>query len=383
MDTITRATLEPGPAGGLRPSTPGWYVAHVDELEHLGTGGHSFTALEGEHRWTQFGMSIDQLQPGAGASYHREFHEDESFLVLDGACDLVIEGELHRIHAGTLVHCPAGTAHVLVGAGERPCRIWMFGARGKTPDGGTWGEYLPDPHAARLGKAVEDVTSDPAIAYAGSEPVAPTGCPGSFALDRTWEGETVLRGDGSNGSAMLEPGPYGGHVPTSGGWFILHLDDAFWVDSGRVSSAWIEGRSDELFQQYGLNVRAVRPGQPACAYHRESHFDEAMVVLAGEGLLLVEGEEVPVRAGHVFWCPRGTGHVFVGAGTEPLVLLLVGARDFELEERDPTCLEYPVDELAARHGASVAAATNSPEEAYADWPDSEPTATRIWTWRST
>ena len=379
-----RAPLERGEAGGLRPAGPGWFVVNVDEAEHLGTGGHAFTALEGDGRWEQFGFSVDVLEPGAGASYHREAHEDETFLMLDGECDVVIEGELHRIDAGTLVHCPAGTAHVFVGAGERGGRLVMLGRRGLVPDGGTWGEYLPDPAAARFGLAVDEVTSDPAIAYAGRPPVQPVPAPRPFAIDRSPRRGSTTHGDGTNHSARLETHPeHGGRFPVTPGWFLLHLDDALWVDDRRVASAWLEGRDDHQFRQYGVNVRVAQPGAPLCAYHRERHFDEVFLVLDGEGLLLVEGEEVAVRAGDICWCPRDTGHVFVGGdGPTPLVLLLVGTRDAALERSDPQSLEYPIDDLALRHGAGVRVATFDPDEAYADWPDSVPTATPPWTWRT-
>ena len=383
MATSTRAPLERGAAGGLRPAGPGWFVVHLDEAEHLGVPRHAYSALEGDERWSQFGMGVDVLEPGMGnAIYHREFHEDETFLVLEGTCDAVLEGELHHLDAGTLVHCPAGTAHAFVATGDRPCRIWMFGARGRTPDGEAWGEYLPHPHAREHGLDVAEPTADSTIAYAGRPDYAPVAPPSPFAIDRTARTIRSTHGDGTNGSARLEAGPHGGMVPTTSGWFVLHLDDALWVDNGRAGSAWIEGRNDEQFQQYGVNVRAVRPGEPLCAYHRERYFDEAMLVLDGEARLLVEGEEVAVRAGDVVWCPRGTGHVFVGAGDSPCAILLVGTRDFELEQRDPTCLEYPVDELAARFGASVTRATNDADEAYADWSESVPTATPPWSWRT-
>lgn len=359
---------------------------NVDEARWLGSDGHAYVTIEaqGDHgaRCEQFGFSVDVLQPGAGASYHRESWDDESFLVLAGECDLVIEGELHRIDAGTFVHCPAGTAHVFVGAGERPCQLVMLGARGNVPDDATWGEYVPDPHAARLGVAVDAVTSDPAIAYDGRPPYEPVPAPMPFMLDRSTRARVTTHGDGSNGSARLEPGPHGGLAPATAGWYILHLDDAVWVDNARRASAVLDGRCDELFRQYGCNVGVLRPGAPACAYHSERHFDEAFLVLDGTGILVMDGTERLVRAGDMVWCPRGTEHVFVGAGDAPCVLLLLGTRNFPLEQTDPQSLHYPVNDVAARFGASVTVGTHDPDEAYAGWPESVPTATPPWTWRT-
>ena len=57
---------------------------------------------------------------------------------------------------------------------------------------------------------------------------------------------------------------------------------------------------------------------------------------------------------------RGTLHVFVGAGAEPCILLMIGARGPGI------AYHYPVCEAAIRHGAGVDAETDSPDEAYAN-----------------
>lgn len=53
--------------------------------------------------------------------------------------------------------------------------------------------------------------------------------------------------------------------------------------------------------------------------------------------------------------------LFVGGGAGPCAILMIGARPDEP-------LRYPVSSVAARHGASVAQETDSPDVAYADWP---------------
>ena len=53
---------------------------------------------------------------------------------------------------------------------------------------------------------------------------------------------------------------------------------------------------------------------------------EDFLVLSGECLLLIEGEERPLKAWDFVHCPAGTEHVFVGAGTGPCVILMVGSR---------------------------------------------------------
>ena len=84
-------------------------------------------------------------------------------------------------------------------------------------------------------------------------------------------------------------------------------------------------------------------------------------MLSGECTLIVEEEERPLRQWDYFHCPAGTRHVIVGAGDGPCAILMLGKRPDEP-------IHYPVSEVAAKHGASVAKDTADPDEAYADWP---------------
>jgi len=346
-------------------------IVHVDDATWRGSGGYAYMSPEdqcgeGGARFPQFGVSVDVLQPGAGASYHREAWEDETFLVLAGECDLVIEGDLHRIGAGTFVHCPAGTAHVFVGAGEGPCQLVMFGARGLVPDGSTWGEYLPDPQAARLGVSVAEHTSDPAVAYAGRPAYEPVPAPMPFTLDRRHDTPTDSR-------ARV----------AADDWFIVHMDDAVWTDDGSVATMSLDGPGfDREFQQYCVNVRVVRPGRPTCAYHLEHPFDEVFLVLDGHGIALIDDHEHPIRAGSFVVIPSGSAQVLVAAPDSHMVVLMFGTRDFLAEERGDGWIEYPVNAAAARHGASVTSITHSSAEACADWPVSHVVDTPPWTWRT-
>jgi glyoxylate utilization-related uncharacterized protein len=96
---------------------------------------------------------------------------------------------------------------------------------------------------------------------------------------------------------------------------------------------------------------------------------EAFLVLSGECMLIVEGEERRLRSGDFFHSPPLTGHVFVGAGDGPCTIVMVGGRTKEWCEGEG----FPVDATAARYDASVLASTDSPKLAYADMPDSRPT----------
>jgi uncharacterized cupin superfamily protein len=156
--------------------------------------------------------------------------------------------------------------------------------------------------------------------------------------------------------ARLEETEYG-QVPSGEGWFVVNAREARWrIDD---MNAWTGFAGDARFEQVGINLCVLRPGDPMAMYHYEND-QEDFLVLAGEALAIVEGEERPMRQWDLLHCPAGTGHVVIGAGDGLCVLLAVGARS----EREDWGA-YPVDETALRHGASVEQETTKSEEAYA------------------
>ncbi|MGH3019997.1 MAG: hypothetical protein ACRDNR_07545, partial [Gaiellaceae bacterium] len=69
-----------------------------------------------------------------------------------------------RLEAWDFVHCPAGTEHIFVAAGDAPCVIFMAGARTGWPEKGI--VYPRSETALRHGAGVEQETTSPAEAYA-------------------------------------------------------------------------------------------------------------------------------------------------------------------------------------------------------------------------
>lgn len=149
-----------------------------------------------------------------------------------------------------------------------------------------------------------------------------------------------------------------GLVPTGEGWFVVNARSARWfenVDFG--ASVVFEGEEAATFSQLGINIGVLQPGQPACKYHGEDE-QEDFLVIAGECLLLIEGEERELRAWDFVHCPPWTEHVFVGAGEGPCVIVAVGTRT-------GGGIVYPVSELAQRHGAGVEQEAHDGKTAYA------------------
>lgn len=159
--------------------------------------------------------------------------------------------------------------------------------------------------------------------------------------------------------ARLVESEDGGLVPEGEGWFVLNAREASWLDGDLGRYCGFEGRGAR-FPQLGLNLNVLRPGEPMTMYHRESR-QEGFLVLRGECLLVVEGEERTLRRWDFFHCPAGVAHAIVGAGGEPSLVLAVGARTGTKDE----ALVFPADPVARRHGAAPDTDTTDPAEAYA------------------
>ena len=143
------------------------------------------------------------------------------------------------------------------------------------------------------------------------------------------------------------------------GSFVVNVADALTVEHPIAGGTVLFDWGDE-FPEVGINIRILQPGQSNAYYHCENA-QEDFLVLGGRCIVILDGEERELRAWDLVHCPAGSCHVFVGAGDGPCWILMIGDRKGEAEE-----LHYPVNELAARHGASSAVTTDDPETAYAD-----------------
>jgi uncharacterized cupin superfamily protein len=166
--------------------------------------------------------------------------------------------------------------------------------------------------------------------------------------------------------APLEKSEHG-RVASGDGWFVVNARDVPWrAAEGRGAFSVLEGK--EEFPQVGIHLVTLAPGEPMAMYHWEAD-QEDFLVLAGEAMLVVEGEERPLRQWDFVHCPPGTKHVIVGSGESQCLVLAVGARD---RSTGPEWGAYTVDQAARRHGASVERETTDPDEAYATVPQRQP-----------
>jgi uncharacterized cupin superfamily protein len=160
---VEEAQTEETPYGKY-VTTGGWFVHNLGEaLAVRFERGTALYPLEPRDApFSDFGVNVRVLWPGEpNALYHSE-QVQEGFLVLAGECVLIVEEQERRLRAWDYVHCPAGTRHVFVGAGETPCTIVMIGAR----PGVEQLRFPVSEAAATFGASVAEETADGDVAYA-------------------------------------------------------------------------------------------------------------------------------------------------------------------------------------------------------------------------
>ena len=149
---------------GLVADVDGWFVVNAREARWRDSGPFGvYCDFEGKRPFRQLGFNISVLEPGQSLGYYHRENGQEDFLVLAGTCVLIVEDEERQLEAWDFVHCPPGTPHMIVGAGDGPSIVLAVGARG-LPRKGL--RYIPSETAARHGVSVAEETTKPSEAYA-------------------------------------------------------------------------------------------------------------------------------------------------------------------------------------------------------------------------
>jgi uncharacterized cupin superfamily protein len=172
--------------------------------------------------------------------------------------------------------------------------------------------------------------------------------------------------------ARLEESEYG-LVAATEGWFVVNIREAAWMTNEYFGDACIFEGGEVGFEDVGYTLGVLQPGRPSGLYHREAS-QENFLVLAGECVLLIEGEERHLKQWDFVHCPPSTEHILVGAGEAPCVVFMTGARKSWPEKG----IVYPSSELAQRHKAGVEEETTNPPEAYAKFPKWQPGQPKTW-----
>jgi len=160
--------------------------------------------------------------------------------------------------------------------------------------------------------------------------------------------------------ARLEDG-----VPVTAGWFVVNARDARWLHNDMRSLCRFGGEGEAHFDDLGIGLYWIDPGRPMSLYHHEAG-QEDFLILRGECTVIVEGGERPVGPWDLFHCPPRTAHTIVNTGSEPALILAVGAR------KEKASARYPFEPVAAARGAGVPEEAASAKDTYAGFGEPRP-----------
>ena|SRR5437762_11584563 len=99
-------------------------------------------------------------------------------------------------------------------------------------------------------------------------------------------------------------------------WFVRNARDVEWTENEMGAYCDLLQGSDDAAEEFAINLNVLPLGAPMAIYHHEPH-QEGFLVLRGECVEVVAGEEVALKEWDYFHCPRDVPHVLVGAGKEP------------------------------------------------------------------
>jgi len=151
-------------------------------------------------------------------------------------------------------------------------------------------------------------------------------------------------------------------------WYVQNVGEFPWFVNEKFGArSFLVPFEEDI--QFGVRVHVLEPGKPSTLYHRETE-QEGFLVVEGECLLVVEGEERPLRRWDYFHCAPNTTHAFVGVGDSPCVMVALGLRSGSIV--------YPRDDVALSHGAGVEEETDTPSVAYAPFPKWEAGRPASW-----
>jgi uncharacterized cupin superfamily protein len=156
---------------GRVPADDGWWILNVGEMAWATVpGGGTWCVFESPNAPSgTLGIGVHVLPPGETPGFYHLENEQEGFLVLAGECLAIVEGQERRMGPWDYLHCPPGTAHITIGAGDQGCAILMVGTRSQPHET----HYPAEPAALRHGAAVTTPTDDPREAYANRPPIVP------------------------------------------------------------------------------------------------------------------------------------------------------------------------------------------------------------------
>jgi len=160
------ARIEPTEVGLVPVGEDGWFVLNArDGRWRVWEGVGARLSFEGDIEFAELGVNLVVLAPGEPIGMYHLEADQEDFVVVAGEALLIVEGVERPLRAWDFVHCPPGTAHMIVGAGDGPCVVIAVGARAHRDDPEPI-RYPVEEVALRHRAGVREETSDPRAAYA-------------------------------------------------------------------------------------------------------------------------------------------------------------------------------------------------------------------------
>ena len=274
-------------------------VTHFDEAP---SREYELGHLRG--RWTALGeaagsvgVGVRRIQVPAGGwstPAHDHGREEEIFYVLDGSGIVWRDGVCVEVGPGDcVVFLPRRGAHSMHALSDLD--LLAFGPR----------EYEESVRFPRLGLSLVNGR------FAQTTPSAINGVPAQF-----------IRESEIGPPELSDPAP---RPPTI---VNVELVEGVLIDRPRVGRTRRNLGVAAGSISTGLQHVEVVPGKLSALIHCHSVEHELFVILSGEGTLLLDDDETPVRGGHVISRPAGTGvcHAF-RAGEGGLSYLAYGTRD--------------------------------------------------------
>jgi uncharacterized cupin superfamily protein len=151
-------------------------------------------------------------------------------------------------------------------------------------------------------------------------------------------------------------------------WYVQNVREFPWFVNEKFGArSFLVPFEEDI--QFGVRVHVLEPGKPSTLYHRETG-QEGFLVVEGESLVIVDGQERRLKQWDYFHCTPDTPHSFVGAGDGPCVMVTLGLRSGSIV--------YERNDTALAHGAGVEEETDTPDVAYAPFPKWEDGYPESW-----
>lgn len=103
---------------------------------------------------------------------------------------------------------------------------------------------------------------------------------------------------------------------------VLHADEGetYWIGR-RNSPLTIKVAKDRQGNETMSFCRELIAPKEGIPLHKHLNEDELIVIHRGEGLLELDGKQIPVKEGTVALVPKGVWHAISNSGTETLIML--------------------------------------------------------------